>query len=52
MSIYSLGNDRMLCWDDFAIAKSEGIEIKMHKPTPHDLAIIRPFDSLFFLLKL
>ena len=40
MSIYSLGNDRMLCWDDFAIEKSEDIEIKMHKPTPHDLAII------------
>ncbi|MBR3961055.1 MAG: hypothetical protein IKK13_02440, partial [Clostridia bacterium] len=32
MSIYNLGNDRMLCWDDFLIEKQENTEIRQHKP--------------------
>lgn len=40
MPIYNLGNDRMLCWDDFAIDKSDSVEIRMHKPVPRELAII------------
>ena len=32
MSVYNLGNNRMLCWDDFIIDKSEGTTVKMHKP--------------------
>lgn len=40
MSVYNLGSNRMLCWDDFAIDRHENIEIKMHRPTPRDYAVI------------
>lgn len=36
MSIYNLGKDRMLCWDDFIIDKQENIDIQMHHLTPTD----------------
>ena len=39
MSIYNLSDNRMLCWDDFAIEKQENVEIVMHKPTPREIAI-------------
>ncbi len=32
MSVYNLGNDRMLCWDDFFVDKQKSIEIRQHKP--------------------
>ena len=40
MNVYNLGKDRMLCWDDFLLEKGENMEIRMHKPTPRDLAVI------------
>lgn len=33
MDVYSLKNNRMLCWDDFFIDKKENVNIIMHKPT-------------------
>ncbi len=32
MGVYNLGNDRMLCWDDFFIENSDNVIIKMQKP--------------------
>ncbi len=40
MGVYELKNNRMLCWDDFLLEKQENVEIRMHKPTPRDLAIV------------
>ncbi len=40
MSVYKLDDNRMLCWDDILIDKAENTEIRMHKPTPRELAVI------------
>ena len=40
MSIYNLSDNRMLCWDDLLIDQAENTEIRMHKPTPRELAIV------------
>ncbi len=40
MSIYKLDDNRMLCWDDMLIDKAENTEVRMHKPTPRDIAIV------------
>ena len=39
MKVYNLENNRMLCWDDFILDKSENTEIRMHAPTPKEIAI-------------
>lgn len=39
MSVYELKDNRMLCWDDFLIEKQDNTEIRMHKPTPREIAI-------------
>ncbi|MBR3961196.1 MAG: hypothetical protein IKK13_03165, partial [Clostridia bacterium] len=40
MSIYNLSDNRMLCWDDLLIDQAENTEIRMHKPTPRELAVV------------
>ena len=40
MAAYNLENNRMLCWDDFLLDKQQNVEIRMHKPTPRDLAVV------------
>ena len=39
MSIYNLGKNRMLCWDDFLIDKIAGAEVRMHKPVKREKVI-------------
>ena len=39
MSVYNLGNDRMLCWDDFLIEKQDNAEIRMHKPVKKNMVL-------------
>ena len=39
MSIYNLGKNRMLCWDDFLIDKIDSAEIRMHKPVRREKVI-------------
>ena len=39
MSIYNLGKNRMLCWDEFLIDKIDGAEIRMHKPVRREKVI-------------
>lgn len=34
MGVYNLGNDRMLCWDDFIIDTKTNIDIQMHHAVP------------------
>lgn len=39
MSIYNLGKNRMLCWDDFLIDKSANTEIRQHKPIKKNVVL-------------
>lgn len=39
MSIYNLGKNRMLCWDDSLIEKQENTEIRQHKPVKRNLVL-------------
>ena len=32
MSVYNLGSNRMVCWDEFLIDNIENAEVRMHKP--------------------
>lgn len=39
MSTYNLGKNRMLCWDDLLIEKTDNAEIRMHKPIKREKVI-------------
>lgn len=39
MSIYNLGKNRMLCWDDFLIDESANTEIRQHKPIKKNVVL-------------
>ena len=39
MSVYHLGKNRMLCWDDFQIDQIDNAEIRMHKPVRREKVI-------------
>ena len=39
MSIYNLGQKRMLCWDEFLIDSRENAEVRMHKPVKREKVI-------------